>query len=336
MGLGLSSLRLGMHAKMGGAWFNADSVGSFDFDFANNRYYYDGTLYSAWGDVTGASAATFTRASTGARWTAAGALSFESTDVLRFNHDPANGNARIGVLIEPARTNLLPYNTEYDNAAWTKSNVTISANVADAPDGTTTVDKIVENSSFGQHLIQRLFTSAADVYTTSCFLEPAGRDVAIIRIYNGTTGFAAYYNVSDGTVGTVESGNSASIVSVGGGVYRAICTRTMPSTTSALSQFGVTVADSFISYTGDGASGVRIWGAQTELGATASSVILTSASSATRAADALSIVLPTGTHDLTFTFDDDSTQAVTGQTGTYNVPTNLNRPNIKRVWGVLA
>ena len=43
-----------------------------------------------------------------------------------------------------------------------------------------------------------------------------------------------------------------------------------------------------------------------------------------RDADDVSFELPDGTHDVVFTFDDDSTQTISGQTGTFTIPTDLD------------
>ena len=75
---------------------------------------------------------------------------------------------------------------------------------------------------------------------------------------------------------------------------------------------------------------------QFEIGTEPTSPIITAGAIATRAADALTIDLPDGTHDLTFTFDNDSTQSVAGQSGEYAIPTNLNRRTIKSVKAVAA
>jgi hypothetical protein len=42
---------------------------------------------------------------------------------------------------------------EFDNAAWTKSDVTVSLDAIAAPDGTTTADKFVENTDTIYHRI---------------------------------------------------------------------------------------------------------------------------------------------------------------------------------------
>jgi hypothetical protein len=74
------------------------------------------------------------------------ALQTAASGEPRFDHDPITGESK-GFLIEEQRTNLLTYSEQFDNAAWTKGNTTISANAATAPDGQTTADKLVEDSA---------------------------------------------------------------------------------------------------------------------------------------------------------------------------------------------
>lgn len=62
-----------------------------------------------------------------------------------------------------------------------------------------------------------------------------------------------------------------------------------------------------------------------------SSPIRTTGTVATRAADAVSITLPTGAGHILYTFDDGSTQQVSVSPGAYTIPTNLNRPIIARM-----
>src|SRR6056297_1427264 len=98
-------------------------------------------------------------------------------------------NADCPVLaIEPQRTNLLQYSEEFNNAAWIKDNVTITPNDAVAPDGTTTADKLVEDTSSSQHRI--FFDSNLDNFksTVSVFLKKAERTYANVFFVNFTGG----------------------------------------------------------------------------------------------------------------------------------------------------
>lgn len=71
---------------------------------------------------------------------------------------------------------------------------------------------------------------------------------------------------------------------------------------------------------------VRIYRPRLELGAT-----VTSPGTGTRAVDALTINLPSGTHDLDVIFDDDSVFKTANKVTSYAVPTTLARPRIKRI-----
>lgn len=77
---------------------------------------------------------------------------------------------------------------------------------------------------------------------------------------------------------------------------------------------------------------VDIWGWQIEDG-DVSSYMPSVASSGTRGADVLTLALPSGTHTVTATFDDDSTQVLaSGVSGSYPVdPAALNRPLVKKI-----
>lgn len=55
-----------------------------------------------------------------------------------------------------------------------------------------------------------------------------------------------------------------------------------------------------------------------------------------RAADQLTLNLPAGNHDITVTFDNDTTQAFPGESGSFSVPTDMDRAIIKNIAGVYA
>jgi len=202
----------------------------------------------------------------------------------RFDYDPVTLAAR-GLLIEEQRTNLLTYSEQFDNAAWTKTDVTVTANLVVAPDGITTADKIVASATTAFHFVGQsptipanstvsVYMKAAEYTTGSIFLSQAGNNGAV-------------FNLSNGTVVSVSgTGNTASIASVGNGWYR--CSVTNSGDPADTVRFGP--ADGAIaSFTGDGNSGIYLWGAQVETGAFATSYIPTVAASVTRSADVASV-----------------------------------------------
>ena len=98
------------------------------------------------------------RNSTATQINSDGLIESVAIDVPRTNH-PLNGGCP-SLLIEPESTNLSLRSEEFDNAYWSKSNSSISVNETTSPDGTTTSDKIIENSGSGsKSVIANISTS---------------------------------------------------------------------------------------------------------------------------------------------------------------------------------
>jgi len=224
----------------------------------------------------------------------AGLLTSVAANVLAYDHDPVTG-APLGVLVEGSRTNILLQSQTLDNASWSKTRATVTANAVAAPDGTTTADKIVEDStaSATHNTSQGTLTFSAGRYIGSCWLLAAGRTAARMQINDGTTSFTADFDLSAGSV-TATSGATARITKyLIGGVawYRCELYATVAATSSgSLTIF--LMSGAAVSYNGDGTSGVYAWGAQLELttnGARASSYIPTTTASVARSADQIYI-----------------------------------------------
>jgi hypothetical protein len=237
-------------------WRRARAVPSLDLRFAENKSLVDAT--------TGSQLVTFTRASSG---------TFVGSD---------------GV-IKTAVTNLLLRSEEFDNASWTKTRSSITANAEIAPNGTTTADKLVEDSSASAShpLISTSvsFTAGATL-SLSVYVKASERTSVVLRINNGSDSVWCAFNLATGTVGTVAnsgtgSGAAGSIQNVGNGFYRCTLTGVCSSTAST----GICViypavsstdpSNTSIVYTGDGTSGLFIWGAQLEQSSTVGEYIPT-------------------------------------------------------------
>jgi predicted hotdog family 3-hydroxylacyl-ACP dehydratase len=211
-------------------------------------------------------------------------LQTASANVARFDHNPVTGES-LGLLVEEQRTNLFTYSEQFDNAAWTKLNATVSANQIIAPDGTLTMDKLVASAVSGTHRVSKP-VAINGVYTLSVFAK-AGEE-SFLNIWSDSVAYGiAYFDLVNGTV-TVTTGTqlaSASIKDVGNGLYR--CSITTPSLNKTA--YFVIGMGNPESYTGDGVSGVYLWGAQLEAGAFPTSYIPTVASQVTRAIDSASM-----------------------------------------------
>lgn len=219
-------------------------------------------------------------------------LQTAAAGVPRFDHDPVTRESR-GLLIEEQRTNLLTYSEQFDNAAWTKTQLTVTANATVAPDGTLTADKVASNTNSAFHELWNPFTSVLSTTYTQSFFVKAGEH-RFVQLLGPEAVFAEYANfdllTGDRTAGTSGFGQ---IQSVGNGWYRISMTATALSA-SATARIAIALVASGTSaraqtYAGDGWSGIYIWGAQLEAGAFATSYIPTVASQVTRNADVASI-----------------------------------------------
>jgi len=212
------------------------------------------------------------------------ALQTAASGVARFEHNPVTKES-LGLEIEEQRTNLALRSEEFDNASWTKTRATVTANTIVAPDGTLTGDKIVEDTSNNSHFIQQNFTglTSGASYTWTTYVKAGERTFFGAVITDGTF-FTTYFNLATGELGTVPAGVTASITPAGNGWYRCSVTRTISSTTLNIYPSCLLVNGS-TTYQGDGYSGIYIWGAQLEAGSFATSYIPTVASQVTRSMD---------------------------------------------------
>ena len=177
------------------------------------------------------------------------------------------------------RTNLLTYSEQFDNAAWPKAiGVTLTPNTTVAPDGNTTADKLIEGTALQQHLISQsigVITAGAS-YTFSVYAKAAERTKIAL------TSQAEPYVVFDLSAGTVvQTGGAtttATITSVGNGWYRCCATFAKQNTTGQFHMMPWTTTNN---YTGNGASGLYVWGAMVEVGSTATPYISTTSAART-------------------------------------------------------
>ena len=168
--------------------------------------------------------------------------------------------------------NLFGYTEDFGDGSWTKGNSTVTTNSTTAPNGTLTADSLVENTANSTHLVSNTsaITTLADNYTLSIYAKKANRDWININIYNGSTSLFAWFNLNTGTVGTVQSGLTATIQDAGNGWYRCSITRLMSASSNVYIAYNACPSDNTNTYLGNGLVATYIWGAQLEIGSTAS------------------------------------------------------------------
>jgi hypothetical protein len=218
-----------------------------------------------------------------------------ASGVARFDHNPTTFES-LGLEIEEQRANLLTYSEQFDNAAWTKSDATVTANTIVSPNGTVDADKLVENTATSTHsIVSGITPTASTAYTGTVYIKAAERQFAFVGLNGGGIVSFASINLSTGAVSVATGTPTVSAASVGNGWYRVSVTATTAST--VFLGFDIRISTDGVwanrSYTGNGFNGIFIWGAQMEAGTFSTSYIPTVASQVTRAADAASM---TGTN----------------------------------------
>ena len=272
-------LRMGLNSRQGGG----GDLPSLDLAFALDK-----TLTARKGPTPA-----FTRVqatSTGSTYIGADKLiNYAAANEPRFDHDPATGVCK-GLLIEESRTNFITRSEELNDASWTKSQVTVNENTTTSPSGIVDADKVVESTALSIHRIVKgsLSAIAGTGYSVSVYAKADGRRYLYLNA--GGFGSNSTFDLESGVVSATQNG-TASITNAGNGWWRCVTTGTAATTQTTVVNFQLnttsTASDS--SYTGDGTSGLYLWGAQLEAGAFPTSYIPTTSGTAARSADVCSI-----------------------------------------------
>ena len=119
---------------------------------------------------------------------------------------------RAGLIVK-GRENLVFYSQDFSNAAWIKSNVSITANQSDPIGGTSAF--LVENQSTSGNYI---YQNNAPDGCFSVYAKAGNRDS--FSIISGTYGNGAYFDLSAETATSYGTGSLSVISSVGNNWYR--------------------------------------------------------------------------------------------------------------------
>jgi hypothetical protein len=189
----------------------------------------------------------------------------------------------------PSVTNLLLQSQTFDNASWVKTSSSVSANADTAPDGTATADLWTRSATvayFAQGVSKGAF---ATTYTQSVYVKRSVGNFFALRM-QGTYPARAdvVFNLSTGAISssaTAYSGfasASATIAPAANGFYLVTLTATTDAVASVTGFYSFNSNGVVV----DGTDSVSnsagyIWGAQLELGSTASTYIPTTTAAVT-------------------------------------------------------
>lgn len=245
---------------------------------------------------------TFTRASSRTRRNASGLIESLGNNIPALDY-PAVGACPL-ISCQPQRTNSFARSEEFFNSAWSKSSgVTIGADSILSPSNSLTADTLIESSNTGRQGIFYTLGGSSGTFSLSIFAKnySGNRYLRLVLNTLASTDFVyATFDLVTGTItqqATASSGAvtaiSANIVQLINGWYRLTLTGTLTLNyaTYALTNSPTSPAGTdfgYVSYTGNGSSGMYIWGAQVETGVNSTSYIPTTTAAVTRIGDLLS------------------------------------------------
>ena len=172
--------------------------------------------------------------------------------------------------------NLIKWSEDFSNAVWGKNNITVTQNNAISPNGSLTATLIVPTTSTNAKTLDTTSFLPASHYK-SIYCKTSGYRYIQINWGSGFSLAYANFDIIDGIV-TLQSGCIAKIVDVGNGWFRISTNVTSNSVTTAHGYTIISASNSTrgSSMTGDGTSGIYIWGAQLELSTSATTYQRTS------------------------------------------------------------
>jgi len=189
------------------------------------------------------------------------------------------GNTSGALLLEPQRTNLIPYSDRFNSPPfWSQVALTVSNNATISPDGTLNASKITRTSTSGNARLvhSSVAVSSGAKATLSAFFKYNDTDEIIL--FSPITLQGKRFSLQNATAGAdfVSAPDGYGIENYGNGWYRFYIVVTAPSTS----------VDFTIYVQNNATTSIYLFGAQIELGSYATSLINTQGSAVTRVADA--------------------------------------------------
>lgn len=140
------------------------------------KYGYKASKLYSYKPIDGTGDFVWNRNHTAYRLNQSGVLELMGNNVPRVDHS----NTCPELLIEKASTNIALQSETFDNATWQSINITKTANYAEAPNGTTTADRI---QATGGSVLYQSITTIATTYTISFWIKSANGSNQTLRIF---------------------------------------------------------------------------------------------------------------------------------------------------------
>ena len=227
----------------------------------------------------------FTRSGSATRINSQGLIETVANGQSRLNYPMIDGKV-VGCphhILEPQRTNLLPYSEDFSQSAWSKFRLSVSTDSIISPDGNSNTYEITEDSTNNSHVLRQYFGSLNTDYSFSFFVKSKSGD-RYIELDLGNTTKKSIFDIENGII-ISDTTNNAKITSLYNDWYKISISDTVLLNENSYDIRLVDKSSGSDTYLGNGTSGVYIYGAQLEQGSYPTSYIPTTTSAVTRSAE---------------------------------------------------
>jgi hypothetical protein len=173
--------------------------------------------------------------------------------------------------------NLIFRSQEFDDAFWTDTSISETANDTTAPDGTATADKLVPAAASAAHFVsngnpnETALPVGGAVYTASVYAKAAGYNFVLVNFNSNGTDFGVVYDLSDGSFEGNRSGTTPAATTIedaGNGWWRIGVSGAGTNLGSIAILVGSSASEAInvSSWTANGTDGIHVWGAQINRG----------------------------------------------------------------------
>lgn len=221
---------------------------------------------------------------------ATGLITPATANVLRVGSGLDLASRLKGALFEEARTNSCLQSEDF-GTTWMTVRSSVATNDIAAPDGNLTADKLVEDTSTNNsHFVTQSITVVSGQKISCSIFAKASERSELLFNFGGAAspaGTTCWFNLSTKSVGTAGAGiDDSGIDDLGNGWYRCWIVFIADANDTFPFLVALSAGSEDDTYTGDGSSGLYLWGAQCEENVPfPSSYIKTTTVAVTRAAD---------------------------------------------------
>ena len=190
---------------------------------------------------------------------------------MPFTNLSPTATARVRLTGEASVTNMLTTSEVFSASPWTKTNCITTPFAAAAPDGSANSQFLREDGSTSAHELRTpsITLTSGTTYTMSVFAKQGTRRYVRLGFSSVFVAANSYvvFDLQTGAVSSTGSGTATgTITQAPNGFYRCVVTCAVTTSATGTNYIGLQSDAVTTTYTGNGASGISLWGAQLEVG----------------------------------------------------------------------